>query len=122
MKSLETQTARALVFCTLLLLLPGSLHVWEPNTNDLDRAINTGDFDGYLIKISAWLNTKLPADPGSISEAKPVTVNVPNTHSLWGTTPDVDVRLEKGTQTLTLTRPASQRGLALRYLELKAKQ
>ena len=50
-----------------------------------------------------------------------MSVAVPNTHGLWGTTPEVSVRLQKGAQTLTLTRPASQRGLALRYLELKKK-
>jgi len=69
MKSLKNQTARSLMVCTLLVLLPSSLHAWEPNTNDLDTAINSGDFGGYLTKISAWLNTKVPADPGSISEA-----------------------------------------------------
>jgi len=58
----------------------------------------------------------------SVGGGKPVSVGVPNTHGLWGTTPEVDVRLEKGTQTLTLTRPPSQRGLALRYFELKAKK
>lgn len=58
----------------------------------------------------------------AVGAEKPVSVKVPNTHGLWGTTPEVDVRLQKGTQTLTLTRPASQRGLALRYLELKAKK
>ena len=69
MKSLKTQTARSLIVCILLLLLPGSGHAWEPNTTDLDSAINSGDFGGYSTKISAWLNTKVPADPGSISEA-----------------------------------------------------
>jgi len=57
----------------------------------------------------------------AVGADKPISVKVPNTHGLWGTTPEVDVQLKKGTQTFTLTRPASQRGLALRYLELKAK-
>lgn len=69
MKSLKNETLRSLIVCILLLLLPGNIHAWEPNTNDLDTAINSGDFGGYSTKISAWLNTKVPADPGSISEA-----------------------------------------------------
>jgi len=43
----------------------------------------------------------------AVGAGEPVSVGVPNTHGLWGTTPEVDVRLEKGTQTLTLTRPPS---------------
>jgi len=35
----------------------------------LDTAINRGDFGEYSTKISAWLNTKVPADPSGISEA-----------------------------------------------------
>jgi len=58
----------------------------------------------------------------AVGTDQPISVQVPNTHGLWGTTPEVDVRLQKGTQTLTLTRPASQRGVALRYLELKSKK
>jgi len=58
----------------------------------------------------------------AVGTDQPVSVEVPNTHGLWGTTPEVDIRLPKGAQTLTLTRPASQRGLALRWLELKSKQ
>jgi len=58
----------------------------------------------------------------AVGADQPISVQVPNTHGLWGTTPEVDVRLQKGKQTLTLTRPASQRGLALRWLELKSKE
>jgi len=57
----------------------------------------------------------------AVGTDKPVSVKVANTRGLWETTPAVDVRLQKGTQTLMLTRPASQRGLALRWLELKPK-
>ena len=44
---------------------------------------------------------------------------VPNSHGLWSDTPPLELRLPSGTQTLTLTRPAAQRGLALRYLQLR---
>ena len=49
------------------------------------------------------------------------TVKVPNTHGLWGTTTDVDVRLQKGRQTLTLRPTRPHRGVAMRWLELKSK-
>jgi hypothetical protein len=32
---------------------------WGPNANDLDTAINTGDFSGYFRNISTWLNQKI---------------------------------------------------------------
>lgn len=48
------------------------------------------------------------------------TVKVPQTHGLWGTTEEVEIRLDKGAQTLGVSAPF-QRGVALRWLELKAK-
>ena len=69
---------------------------------------------------TAVVNFKQSIDVAAGAE-KPVSVKITNTHGMWGTTPEVEVRLEKGTQTLTLTRPALQRGLALRWLELKSK-
>jgi len=55
----------------------------------------------------------------AVGTEQPVSVKIPNSRGLWATTPEVELRLAAGSQTLTLTRPASQRGLALRYLELK---
>ncbi len=52
---------------------------------------------------------------------EPVTVAVPNTTGLWGTTEAVAIRLEKGEQTLKLSAP-SQRGVAVHSLELKSKE
>jgi len=65
MKSPKTPTARLLIVLILLLLLPGNVRAWEPNAKDLDAAINRGDFGGYSSKISAWLNSKVPADAGT---------------------------------------------------------
>jgi hypothetical protein len=42
---------------------------WEPNANDLDTDINSGDFGGYFSKITTWLNQKSPAEANRISEA-----------------------------------------------------
>ena len=78
---MKTLTQSVLV-CIMLLSLPMNLHAWEPNTGDLDKAIKAGDFTEYLTNISAWLNKKVPANPGDISEAamkallrEPVFVN-----------------------------------------------
>jgi len=48
-------------------------------------------------------------------------VKVPNTTGLWGTTPPVEIRLEKGRQVLRVSAPY-QRGVAVRDLTLKAKR
>ena len=69
MKTLKRGTAQLLLVCILALSLPVDIYAWEPNTSDLDKAINSGDFSGYLDKVTAWLNQKTPADPGKISEA-----------------------------------------------------
>lgn len=53
-------------------------------------------------------------------ESKLATVDVPNTTGLWGTTEKVELKLKRGAQTLRLLAPY-QRGIALKWLELKAK-
>jgi hypothetical protein len=69
MKTLQKETAQSVIACIVLLLLPANVRAWEPNNNDLDAAINTGDFAGYFSNISTWLNQKVPADASGISEA-----------------------------------------------------
>ena len=69
MKTLQKETAQSLIACIVLLLLPANVRAWEPNNNDLDAAINTGDFAGYFNNVSTWLNLKAPAEPSGISEA-----------------------------------------------------
>lgn len=56
----------------------------------------------------------------STGAAKLATVKVPNTAGLWGTTSAVDVKLDKGLQTVRVSAPF-QRGVAVRWFELKAK-
>ncbi|MCE9547477.1 MAG: carbohydrate-binding protein [Planctomycetia bacterium] len=51
---------------------------------------------------------------------KLATVNIPNTHGLWGTTDPVSIKLNKGPATLRISAPF-QRGVAVRWLELKSK-
>ena len=56
----------------------------------------------------------------SSGSGEPATIKVPNTTGLWDMTPAVDIKLEKGKQTLKISAPF-QRGVAVRWLELKAK-
>ena len=48
------------------------------------------------------------------------TIHIPNTHGVWTTTPAVEVKLAQGPQTLRISAPM-QRGVAIRWFELKAK-
>jgi hypothetical protein len=48
------------------------------------------------------------------------TLAVPNSQGLWSDTPAVEVELPAGPQVLRLTVP-SQRGLALKQIELRAR-
>jgi hypothetical protein len=68
MTTLKTQMVRWLIVCSLSLLLFLNVDAGEPSARDLDAAINTGDLAGYFAHISIWLNQKVPADPGKISE------------------------------------------------------
>jgi hypothetical protein len=51
---------------------------------------------------------------------EPVNIKIPHTTGLWGMTPAVEIKLDKGPQTLRVSAPF-QRGVALRNLELKSK-
>ena len=69
METHRRKTARLLLVCIASLLLPGTVHAWEPNPKDLDAAISAGDFSAYFNNVSAWLIQKVPGDPGAISQA-----------------------------------------------------
>jgi hypothetical protein len=56
----------------------------------------------------------------SVGDDKLATINIPNTNGMWTTTPAVAVKLAKGPQTLRVSAPM-QRGVAIRWFELKAK-
>lgn len=49
---------------------------------------------------------------------KVATINIPNTFGLWTTTEPVDLKLDKGVQTLRISAPL-QRGVAIRWFELR---
>ena len=56
----------------------------------------------------------------SVGVGAPTVVNVPYTTGLWGMTEATDLPFAKGKQTLKVAAP-NQRGVAVRWLELKAK-
>ncbi|MBJ7285932.1 MAG: hypothetical protein JHD00_12620 [Akkermansiaceae bacterium] len=65
---MKTSTAfHPLRVAALLGVFATPLHAWEPNARDLDAAISSGNFAGYLSKITPWLNQKSPAKPDESS-------------------------------------------------------
>ena len=60
---ISTTTHTYLVATALLGALASPLHAWEPSAKELDTAISSGDFAGYLAGATSWLNQKAPAKP-----------------------------------------------------------
>ena len=56
----------------------------------------------------------------SSGKDKLATMKIPNTTGLWRTTREVDMRLNKGVQTIRVSAPY-QRGIAVRWLGLMSK-
>jgi len=56
----------------------------------------------------------------TVGTGSTATINIPNTRGLWGMTPALDIKLEKGKQTLRIAAPF-QRGIAIKWIELKQK-
>jgi len=57
----------------------------------------------------------------SCGDEKLGTVKIPGTTGLWRKMEPVDMKLKKGTQTIRITSPGNQRGIAIRWFELKKK-
>ena len=72
-----------------------------------------------VMKIAA-ANLDQTLDIG-VGENKLATVKVPYTTGLWGTSDGVELKLEKGVQTVKISSPF-QRAVAIRWLELKPKK
>ena len=69
MKTLKNTFVGIVAVGLTLASLPVTVYAWEPSANDLEAAINAGDFSGYFANITAWLDRKTPADPGKITQA-----------------------------------------------------
>ncbi|MCX6875173.1 MAG: hypothetical protein NTW21_15395 [Verrucomicrobia bacterium] len=63
MKAIAASVIKSLVVTILLCSLPPRLHAWEPNAKDLDSAVKSGEFAGYLGNVTDWLNLKAPLKP-----------------------------------------------------------
>ena len=75
MPTIRKFTLNSLLACAILLgMRPASLHAWQPSVAELDSAIKSGEFGGYLTNLSAWLNQKVPADPAKISDEATATL------------------------------------------------
>jgi len=61
MKTKGTIITAIAVACIALSATASSLYAWAPGGGDLDSAVKTGDFTGYLTNLTAWLNQKAPA-------------------------------------------------------------
>ncbi|MCE9545494.1 MAG: discoidin domain-containing protein [Planctomycetia bacterium] len=53
----------------LLASLSPRLIAAEPSSADLDAAISSGDFNGYVTNLTTWLSQKAPADSSKITQA-----------------------------------------------------
>jgi hypothetical protein len=56
----------------------------------------------------------------TVGTGEPVSVKIPWTTGLWDMSPAVEIKLEKGPQTLRISAP-NQRSVSVHYLELKTK-
>jgi hypothetical protein len=59
----STTIHKCLTAVSLLGALASPLHAWEPSAKELDAAVSSGDFAGYLAGATTWLNQKAPAKP-----------------------------------------------------------
>jgi hypothetical protein len=66
-ETLKRGTALLLIVCSLLLLLPTSVHAWQPNARDRDAAIDGASLGPYFVKLTAWLNGRVPSSPDRIT-------------------------------------------------------
>ncbi len=86
----------------------------------LDYSIDVPATGTYALQVRvAVVNTEQVLNISSGTN-KLATIAIPNTHGLWTTTQAVDIKLDKGTQTLRISAPM-ERGIAIRWFELKAK-
>jgi len=61
MKTLKKEAALLLIVCAMLLLLPESVHAWEPSDRERTAGLKAGDIQPYRGKLTALFKQKLPA-------------------------------------------------------------
>jgi len=57
----KRETVHRFTLALLLLAAPVRVYAWQPNARDRDAAIRDGDFAGYFVKLTAWLDRRVPA-------------------------------------------------------------
>ena len=91
---------------------------WGTGAN-ITWKVNIPSADTYeLILLTAVANVEQTVNI-SINGSTPSPLSVINSHGLWQATRPLVITLKPGENTINLTRPATGRGLALRYLEIK---
>ena len=70
MNNIPKPALKSFLAAALLGPLAPALHAWQPNANDLDAAVKTADFKGYLSDATSWLNQKTPARPDTAAMIK----------------------------------------------------
>ena len=87
----------------------------------VDYTINVPATETYGLTMRvAVVNREQILDISS-GTSKVATINIPNSYGLWKTTEAVDIKLRRGPQTLRISTPF-QRGVTLRWFELKSKR
>ncbi|HIG83747.1 MAG TPA: hypothetical protein EYQ23_06775 [Verrucomicrobiales bacterium] len=89
-----------------------------PNITWTVRVPSTGTYE--LTLQAAVVNVDQAVNI-AVNDGRPVPLSIPNTHGLWQQTLPLTCDLKQGANIINLTRPATQRGLALRYLEFRQK-
>ena len=69
MKTVHQSALRPLLAATLLGLSISPLQAWQPGASELDTAVKTGDFEGYLANVTVWLQQKTPTTPAAATMA-----------------------------------------------------
>jgi hypothetical protein len=90
-----------------------------PNVSWAVKVAKTGTYELTLRAAVANVDQSVNI---AVNNSEPFPLSIPNTRGLWKTSPALELNLEQGAHIITLTRPAAQRGLALRYLELSKKR
>jgi hypothetical protein len=91
-------------------------------TNWVEYSIDVPAAGTYALEVMLAAANRDQVLEVSCGEEKLGTVAIPGTTGLWKKMQAVDVKLNKGPQTLRITSPAMQRGISIRWFELTPKK
>ena len=87
----------------------------------VDYAIEVPETGSYAMEIMVATANRDQILDVNCGPEKLATIQIPGTIGLWQQMPPVDIKLNQGTQTLRISAPL-QRGVAIRWFELKLKK